>query len=172
MQENPFEHTTLQADSPSQSTPFAAGNTPLTTGNAIELRYTPLERSIVPANVALSGIVVPIILFIRLQPPMNLIMPAVVAVAEFTAAAFLYFLFNSALVRADDAGISKTQFGRTQSVRWDEIESLGMKQVGNGSMQIHFTDASGKVIFRCSTLGNREDGEKFMDFIDSKLQER
>lgn len=167
MPDNSFDQSTLVTDnSITYLTPGSLGPV-----KGIEVRYPPATRLLVPGALAASGIMVPIVLFFVLQPPLNLIMAAATAILEFGTAAFMYFLYNSTVVRADDAGISKTQLGRTQSARWDEIESLGMTQVGNGPMQIHFTDATGKVIFRCSTLGNREDGEKLMDFIDEKLQE-
>ena len=169
MNENPFDKTTLSSHSLPGNPPF--GSTPAS-GNVIEVRYPQASRVLVPAALAVSGVVVPIILYFALQPPLNITMAAVTAMMELATAASLYLLFNSSFVRADNVGITKSQFGKAQSVRWEEIADMSMKQVGNGPMQMEFRNVSGKVIFKCSTLGNRADGEKLLDLIDHKLQER
>ena len=171
MQENPFEQTTLSTDAFAVSTPFAATNANAS-DNSIELRYQPIQRIFTPAALAVSGVIVPIILFFTMQSPLNILMAAVVAMMEFSMAAFTYFLFNSSFVRADDAGVTKSQLGQTQSVRWAEIADMGVLQIGNGPYRIHFKDASGKEIFKFSTLGSHADGEKLWEFIDKKLEEQ
>jgi len=168
MPENPFDQSTLVTDA--SITYLLPPSTPRALSNAIELRYQPIQRTLIPAAIAVSGVVVPIILFFSLSAPMNILMAAVTAMMEFSMAAFMYFLFNSAFVRADDAGVTKSQLGQTQSVRWEEIADMGVLQIGNGPYQIHFKDASGKEIFKFSTLGNREAGEKLWEFIDKKLE--
>ena len=168
MPENPFEQSTLVTD---ESITYLLPPSTQRDSENVEVRYPFASRVLVPGALALSGVMVPIILYFALQPPLNLTMAAVTAMMELATAASLYIFFNSSFVRADDVGITKSQFGKSQSVRWEEIADMGMKQVGNGPMQMEFRNASGKVIFKCSTLGNRVDGEKLWDLIDMKLQE-
>ena len=143
----------------------------LPSGRGVEVRYPYASRMLVTGALGISGVVVPIILFFALEPPLNLTMAAITAMMELATAASLYFLFNSSFVRADETGITKSQFGKSQSVRWDEIADMSKTQVGKGPMQLEFKDASGKRIFHCSTLGSLKDGEKFLQFIEFKLQQ-
>jgi len=140
-------------------------------GNSVEVRYPYASRVLVPGALAISGVVVPIILFFALESPLNLTMAAITAMMELATAASLYFLFNSSFVRADEMGITKSQSGKSQSVRWGEIADMSKTQFGKGPTQLEFKDASGKRIFQCSTLGNLRDGEKLMEFIEAKLQQ-
>ena len=165
--ENPFEETTLVTD---ESITYLLPPNTQRDSNSVEVRHLPIQRVLIPGALTLSGLVVPIILFFSMQPPMNLMMAFTVAIMEFGVAAFMYFLFNSTFVRADDVGLTRSQLGQKQSVRWEEIVSMGAMQIGNGPVKMEFKNASDKVIFRCSNLGNRVDGEKLWDFIDKKLE--
>ena len=144
----------------------------LPSGHSVEVRYPFASRVLVPGARAISGIVVPTILFFALESPLNATMAAITAMMELATALSLYFVFNSSFVRADDAGVTKSQLGQTQSVRWAEIADMGVLQIGNGPYRIHFKDASGKEIFKFSTLGSHADGEKLWEFIDKKLEEQ
>ncbi len=145
-------------------------STPLS-GRGVEVRYPYASRVLVPGALAISGVVVPIILFFALDSPLNATMAAITAMMELATAVSLYFLFNSSFVRADESGITKSQFGKSQSVRWSEIADMNKTQVGKGPTQLVFKNASGKVIFQCSTLGSLKDGEKLLEFIEFKLQQ-
>lgn len=149
---------------------FSNGSTPAS-GSSVEVRYPYASRVLVPGALAISGIVVPIILYFALDSPLNATMAAITAMMELATALSLYFLFNSSFVRADELGITKSQFGKSQSVRWSEIADMNKIQVGKGPTQLEFKDASGKRIFQCSTLGSLKDGEKLLQFIEFKLQQ-
>jgi len=146
-------------------------STPLS-GHSVEVRYPYASRVLVPGALTISGVVVPVILFFALESPLNFTMAAITAMMELATALSLYFVFNSSFVRADELGITKSQFGKSQSVRWGEIADMSKTQVGKGPMQLEFKDDSGQRIFQCSTLGSLKDGEKLLDFIEQKLQQR
>ena len=143
----------------------------LPSGHSIEVRYPYASRVLVPGALAISGIVVPTILFFALKSPLNATMAAITAMMELATALSLYFVFNSSFVRADEMGITKSQFGKSQSVRWNEIADFSKTQVGKGPTQLEFKNSSGKRIFQCSTLGSLKDGEKLLNFIEAKLRQ-
>lgn len=166
MLKNPFEKPPLPG-----GTSTAFGSTPAS-GHCVQVHSPYASRVLVPGALAVSGVIVPIILYFALEPPLNLTMASVTAMMELATAVSLYFLFNSSFVRADEMGITKSQFGKSQSVRWNEIATMSKTQVGQGPTQLEFKDASGKRIFQCSTLGNLAEGQKLLDFIEKKLQQR
>ena len=143
----------------------------LPSGHSVEVRYPFASRVLVPGALAISGIVVPIILFFALEAPLNATMAAITAMMELATALSLYFVFNSSFVRADEMGITKSQFGKSKSVRWNEIADMSKTQVGKGPTQLEFKNASGQRIFHCSTLGSLKDGENFLHFIEAKLRQ-
>lgn len=165
MLENPFEQSTLVTDF---SQP-GSGNSL----HGIQVCYPSAQRKLVPAVLALSGLIMPVILFFVLQPPINAMAAGITAVSELGAAAFMYLLFNSAVVRADDSGVTRSQLGKAQSVRWEEISSIEYSEVAN-SPQTKFTlrDAAGKAILEFSDFGNKKDGLKLRDFIKVRLENR
>ena len=168
MPENPFEQSTLTG-SPTGFNPSGAGNFL----RGVQVCYPPAQRVLVPGVLALSGLIMPVILFFVLQPPINLMAAGITAVAELGTAAFMYLLFNSAVVRADDTGVTRSQLGKAQSVRWEEIGGIEYSEVAN-SPQTKFIlrDATGKVILEFSDFGNKKDGLKLRDFIKVRLENR
>lgn len=166
MSENPFEQSTLQAK-PASS--VSSMSTSTFSGDGVEVRYGAAQRTVVPAVLAGSAIIAPLIIFFVLQPPLNFVMAAVVALMEFSVAGFMWFLFNSALVRADSSGVSTAQLGNTKSARWEEIATFELQQTSNNPTQIILKNASGNEVLRLSDLGNKTDGARLIKYIENKL---
>jgi hypothetical protein len=162
MNENPFDQSTLSSTS---------GSTP-GSGDAVEVRYPPTHRTLVPALVALSGFLMPAVLFFSLPAPLKFLMAALTAMMEFSAAAFLWFIFNSPFVRADASGITKSQMGKMQSVRWDEIATMETRQLAKGATRIILKNAAGKEVMRASDLNNPYEGALLLTYIETKLQRK
>lgn len=163
MNENPFEHSTMT------STPLA--NTMSAAGDGVEVRYPESIRTLVPGVLLASAVTMPIVMFFALPTPQNILVAAAVAVMEFPTAGFLWFLFNATVMRADSNGVTKVQFGKAQTVRWDQIANMEMRQVGNGAMQIILKDSGDKILIQLSDCGNRRDGDRLIEYIENQLAE-
>jgi hypothetical protein len=168
MNENPFDQSTLRETG---TAPQPVSNT-LSTGDGVEVRYPAAQRTLVPALLASTAVIAPLILFFVLQPPLNFVVSAAVAVMEFGTAGFMWFLFNSAFVRADSNGVSKSQFGKTGAARWEEIARMETVKVENQSTQIILKDSSGREVLSVSDLSNKRDGERLIAYIAEKLEQK
>jgi hypothetical protein len=170
--ESPFEKSTLQPQSSLTSSPF--GSTPAS-GEGVEVRYPAAQRIVVPAALLFSAIVAPAAVFFIVQPPLNVIIAAVLAVAELSTTAFMWFLFSSAFVRADENGITKSQMGQTKSVRWEEIGGVEMQQTTTSRpprTEWMLKDLEGKTLLQFSDFGDRENGERLAEYIAQKREQR
>lgn len=164
MNENPFDETTLSPATSPMSTLAASS------GEGVEVRYGVAQRVVVPAALALSGVIMPLILFFVLQPPLNFLMALVTAMTECSIAALMWFAFNSAFVRADANGITKSQLGKTQTVRWEDIASYETRQLPKGPTLIILKNAAGETVMSASDLNNPFIGGLLLTYIEGKLQ--
>jgi hypothetical protein len=162
MNENPFEQSTL-------------ASTPLPGDETIEVRFPQTQRIAVPGALLLSAVVVPIVMFFVLPPPQNVVVAAIVALMEFSTAGFLWFLFNSAFVRADGSGVTRSQMGQSKTVRWEEIAGVETKTTTlSRPPQTQYTlkDPNGKTLLQFTDFGNRAAGRKLADYIERRIETR
>jgi hypothetical protein len=145
--------------------------TPAIIGEGVEVRYSPIARTLVPGVMLLSGIMVPVILYMVLPSPFNITMAVVTAVMELLTAAALWAVFNLSFVRADEIGVTRSLMGRKVSVSWAQVAKMEVKESPK-SPQTHFKllDQSKKTLLEFSDLGNRADGVKLHQFIKDKLK--
>lgn len=159
MNENPFQQNTL-------------ASTPLQSDATIEVRYLQPVRVFVPAVLALSAVIMPLVMYFALPSPQNVMVAAVVALMEFSAAGFLWFLFNSAFVRADGSGVTRSHFGHSKTARWEEIakvETLTTTLSRPPQTQYTLKDLSGKTLLQFTDFGNRADGRKLAEYIERRI---
>jgi hypothetical protein len=172
MNESPFEKSTLQPQPPLMS--LSLGSTPAT-GESVEARYPAVQRIVVPAATLFSAIVAPATVFFIVQPPLNIIIAAVLLMMELATTAFIWFLFSSAFVRADENGITKSQMGQTKTVRWEEIGGVEMQQTTASRpprTEYVLKDLEGKTLLQFSDFGDRENGERLAEYIAQKREQR
>ena len=168
MPENPFEESTLSSSTPLLSTPGAQ--------DGMEVRYAAAQRFVVPAALAASGVLVSLVLFFVLQPPLNLMVALIVAMLEFSTAGLMWFFFNSALVRADSSGITQSQFGRVKTVKWEEIAEMKILSDAlskNGAATVTLLDSQKKTLMQFNpNIGGQNESEKLMEYISNKWDEK
>lgn len=176
MPESPFEHTTLRQS----AGPYAASGVPANSeaiseasGESREVRYPAATRTLVPAATVLSGLVAPLIVYFALPAPLNLVLALVVGLMDLATAAFLWFLFNAAFVRADETGLTKSQLNQITSIGWEEIAGVEIEErAGTPQRTYALKNESGETVFTFGDFGNREDGEKLRHFIAARLEAR
>ncbi len=162
MFKNPFGPTTINAG-PTAATGMI--------GEGVEVRYSPIARTLVPGVMLLSGIMVPVILYMVLPAPFNETMAAVTALIELLTAATLWAVFNLSFVRADEVGVTRSLMGKKLSVSWAQIAKMEVKESSKSPQsQFKLQDRGGKTLLEFSDLGNRADGAKLRRFIESKLK--
>jgi hypothetical protein len=162
MNGTPFEQSSMQS-------------TPLGESGAIEVRYPSAQRVLVPGILVLSAFIMPAVLFFLLKPPLNVVTAIVVALMEFSTAGFLWFVFNSAVVRADATGLTKSQLGQTKVVRWNEIASVETKTImpsHTPQNEYILKDHDGKTLLQFSDYGDRAAGQQLLTYIERMIAGR
>jgi len=140
---------------------------------SLEIHHPPHLKLIVCAACLLGGFLTFFVCLAYLPSPTRYI-GLVSLFINSIAARFFWRYFGSFVIHADSEGIRRTTMLHTQSVRWNQIDTMQMQRIGGDGaiVTLALEDEDGNTLlgFRRG-FATRDDQEKLLAFIRARMGE-